>query len=57
MDPQAPPIDLLEAENYFHSGIQKALAHLSDFGVQADVYRLHSAPAHHAMLGREEQIV
>jgi hypothetical protein len=29
----APPLDLLEAESYFHGGVQRALAHLSDFGV------------------------
>jgi hypothetical protein len=52
-----PPLDLLTAENYFHSGVQKALAHLSDFGVQADVYRLHSAPIQRAALSREEQVV
>jgi hypothetical protein len=53
----APPLDLLEAENYFHGGVQRALAHLSDFGVQADVYRLHSAPIQRAALAREEQVV
>jgi hypothetical protein len=57
MTNQASPFDLLEAENYFHSGVQKALAHLSDFGVQADVYRLHSAPIQRAALAREEQVV
>jgi hypothetical protein len=53
----APPLNLLEAENYFHGGVQRALAHLSDFGVQADVYCLHSAPIQRAALAREEQVV
>jgi hypothetical protein len=47
----------LEAENYFHSGVQRALAHLSDFGAQADVYHLHSVPIQRAALAREEQVV
>jgi hypothetical protein len=50
-------LDLLEAENYFHGGVQRVLAHLSNFGVQADVYCLHSTPIQRAALAREEQVV
>ena len=32
-----PSYDLLEASNDFHAGVQRALVHLSDFGVAADV--------------------